>query len=131
MDEIKAILEHISKAEATDTVNNLKLIRDEIENGEYGGRYCKDGSGTVYYIVAASSTIEDYYYIGINRQREIHFISCVGEMTPLDEAPLDFSVLNFLIKFEPECIVSDVKRYVESTGQDVFFTKINVGGKLY
>lgn len=60
-----------------DRDNNLKLIKEDVESGKYGGQYVNDG-GMHYYVVAIK-----------------------------------------------------VKEYVDSTGHDVLFTKVNVNGALY
>ena len=121
---------HITEQLSMDRDNNLKLIKNEIEGGLYGGRYCKDGL-TTYYIVGATATDEDYYYIGIAMDRTIHFLSAVAWLDVVNDEDNNFSVLKYLIKHEPETIVKDIKRYIESTRADVLFTKININGKLY
>lgn len=131
IDEIKAIKEHISVMLNMDRDNNLKLIKEDIEGGEYGGKYVNDG-GKHYYIVAACSTIEDYYWVRINKDREISFDSCVGNPGKvMNEVPADMSVLDYLIRWEGDEVASKVKEYVDSTGHDVLFTKVNVNGTLY
>lgn len=131
MDEIKAIKEHISVMLNMDRYNNLKLIKDDIEIGKYGGQYVNDG-GKHYYVVAACSSIEDYYWVRINKDREISFSSCVGNPGEvMDKVPEDMSVLDYLIRWEGDEISSQVKEYINSTGHDVLFTKVNINGKLY
>lgn len=128
---IDIIKTHIQVCLEMDRDNNLKLIKDEIESGKYGGKYVNE-NGRHYYIVAACSTVEDYYWVRINKDREIGFSSCVGNPGEiLDEAPADMSVLDYLMKIDPQEIVDDVKRYIESTGHDVLFTKVNINGILY
>lgn len=107
------------------------VVKNEIESGSLGGKYCKDVTGCVYYIVGVTVTDDDYYWIGINRNREIRFLSCVGKMIPTDICNEDFSFLNYLIKFEPLTIVNDVNRYIKNMKKDVLISKINVNGKLY
>lgn len=132
MDIIKDIKKHIREQLEMERDNNLKLIKKEIEEGEIGGHYC-ESINDVFYVVAATSTIEDYYYVVINRDREIKFISCVGSLEVLNEIPptTDMYVLDYLIRFDGEEIANDVKRYIEKTKTDVLFTKINVNGRLY
>lgn len=131
IDEIKAIKVHIDVMLNMHGDNNLKLIKEEIESGKYGGRYVNDG-GRHYYVVAACSTVEDYYWVRINKDREIGFSSCVGNPGEvMDEVPMDMSVLDYLIRWEGDEVASKVKEYVDSTGHDVLFTKVNVNGKLY
>jgi hypothetical protein len=70
--------------------------------------------------------------VRINKDREIQFSSCVcnpGEV--LSETPADMSVLDYLLKWEPEDIAKKVYEYIESTGHDMLFTKVNIKGKLY
>lgn len=131
MDEIKTIKEHIGAMLNMDRDNNLKFIKDEVESGKYGGQYVNDG-GIHYYVVAACSTVEDYYWVRINKDREIGFSSCVGNPGEvMDEVPEDMSVLDYLIRWEGDEVANKVKEYIDSTGHDVLFTKVNVNGKLY
>lgn len=105
-------------------------IRTEIEDGLFGGKYCVDCTGKLYYVVGAVDSGEDYYYIGINGKRQICFLSCIGGLNVVDCNVPDFTVLNYLIKNEAEDVATDVKRYI-STTNDILFTKININGKLY
>ena len=131
MDEIKAIKEHIGAMLNMDKDNNLKVIKDEVESGKYGGQYVND-DGRHYCVVAACSTAEDYYWVRINKDREIRFSSCVGNPGEvLNDVPEDMSVLDYLIRWEGDEVANKVKEYIDSTGHDVLFTKVNVNGKLY
>ena len=129
-DKKDIISEHIAQCLSAEGTNNMKQIKDEIEYSVYGGKYCTDGTN-VFYIVGATSTDEDYYYIGIDKFRTIKFLSCVACLKVVDEYNINFSVLDYLIKHEPETIAADVKRYINSIDTDVLFTKININGKLY
>lgn len=131
INEIKAIKDHIEECLAMTRDNNLKQIKQEIEDGTFGGQYVNE-NGRHYYVVAACSTIEDYYWVRINRDREIQFSSCVatpGEV--LSETPADMSVLDYLLRWEAEEVAEKVYSYIDGTGHDVLFTKINIKGKLY
>lgn len=131
IDEINQIKEHISVMLNMDRDNNLKLIKEDVESSKYGGQYVND-RGRHYYVVAACSTIEDYYWVRINKDREISFSSCVGKPGEvMNEVPADMSVLDYLIRWEGDEVASKVKEYVDSTGHDVLFTKVNVNGVLY
>lgn len=107
------------------------VVKNEIESGNLGGKYCKDITGHIYYIVGVTVTDEDFYWVGINSNREIHFLSCVGKMIPVECGNEDFSFLNYLIKFEPLTIVNDVNRYISNLKNNVLVSKINIDGKLY
>ncbi len=131
IDEKYIIRHHIEEQLSMNRDNNLKSIKDDIENGKFGGQYVKD-NGQYYYVVAACSTIEDYYWVRINKYREIQFSSCVGDPGEvLSETPADMSVLDYLLKWEAEDVAKKVYSYVESTGKDMLFTKVNIKGKLY
>ena len=131
MNEIEIIREHIEEQLSMNRDNNLKQIKDEIENGKFGGQYVNE-NGRHYYVVAASSTIEDYYWIRINKDREIQFSSCVGNPGEvMNETPADMSVLDYLLTWEAEEVAKKVYSYIESTGHDMLFTKVNIKGKLY
>ena len=40
-------------------------------------------------------------------------------------------ILDYLLKWEPEDVAKKVYEYVDSTGHDMLFTKVNIKGKLY
>lgn len=107
------------------------VVKTEIESGSLGGKYCKDVTGNIYYIVGVTVTDEDFYWVGINHKRQICFLPCIGILEPVDTGSIDFSMLNYLIKHEPLTIANDVKRYISSIGRDALISKINVNGVLY
>ena len=126
INEIKAIKDHIEECLAMTGDNNLKQIKQEIEDGTFGGQYVNE-NGRHYYVVAACSTIEDYYWVRINRNREIQFSSCVGVPGEvLSEIPADMSVLDYLLTWEAEDVAKKVYSYIDSTGHDMLFTKVNI-----
>jgi hypothetical protein len=129
---IKEIKQYVDEQLKSSRENNAKIIKHEIESGKIGGRYCLEGGGpNVYYVVAATSTDEDYYWVCIDKRRNVRFSSCVGRMDPVADQGLDFSILDYLIKHDPKSIYERVIDYINSTGSDYLFTKINIGGKLY
>jgi hypothetical protein len=131
IDEKYIIRHHIEEQLSMNKDNNLKSIKADIENGKFGGQYVNE-NGRHYYVVAACSTIEDYYWVRINKDREIQFSSCVGVPGEvLSETPADMSVLDYLLKWEAEDVAKKVYTYIESTGHDMLFTKVNIKGKLY
>ena len=131
INEIKIIKEHIEEQLSMDRYNNLKSIKEDIECGKFGGQYVNE-NGRHYYVVAACSTIEDYYWVRINKDREIQFSSCAGVPGEvLSETPADMTVLDYLLKWEAEDVAKKVYTYIESTGHDMLFTKVNIKGKLY
>ena len=133
IDEIKAIKDHIELQLNMERENNLKLIKQEIEdpNNGYGGKYI-NSNGKYYLVVAACSTIEDYYYVLVDKDRYKSFSSCVGSPGDIiDYVPAEMSIVQYLIENEPKDFAENIKRYVNNTGHDVLFTKINLLGTLY
>ena len=130
MDDIKLIENHIKEQLNMERENNLKLIKKDIEENGYGGKYIYDGR-KYYYITAATSTIEDYYYVALNEDREIHFISCVGKLNIQEQLPPGMETLDYVLNIDPRDIADDIKKYIKRTGSDVLFTKININGELY
>lgn len=55
--------------------SNAAQIYAEIE--EIGGTVCTDGYG-YFFLVGAVATEEDYYYVVIDKDDEIRYLSCVG-----------------------------------------------------
>ncbi len=126
------IKEHIKNQLEMEKENNLKLIKYDIEHGELGGKYIRGSRGQIFYVAAASSTIEDYYWVLLDTDRKVYYDSCVakpGEI--LEYIPASMSVLQYIIDNDPECLAEDIRNAVENAGEDVLFTKINLGGKLY
>lgn len=131
INEIEVIRDHIEEQLNMKRDNNLKQIKKDIEEGVYGGRYVKD-HGNYYYVIGACATIEDYYWVKINKHREICFDSCVGVPGELIfEVPENMIFLEYLLTWEAKDVADKVKSFVESTGKDVLFTKINIKGELY
>lgn len=127
-DIIKA---HIKNCLEMDRDNNLKDIKRNIEDNIYGGQYIFDTTGKYYYIVGACSTVEDYYYVAINTDREIYFLSCINNFKVVDTLPPGMSMLDYLMKLDPQEIADDVKTYINSIEHSVLFTKVNINGILY
>lgn len=130
MNDITLIENHIKEQLNMERENNLKLIKKDIEENGYGGKYIYDGR-KYYYITAATSTIEDYYYVALNEDREIHFISCVGKLNIQEHLPPGMETLDYVLNIDPRDIADDIKKYIKRTGSDVLFTKININGELY
>lgn len=80
---IPSIKEHIEKQLNSSSTNNLKIIKEEIENGKIGGRWCTDGSN-IGLIIGAVATIEDYYYVVLTpNDYKLQYWSCVGSVKPV------------------------------------------------
>lgn len=124
------ISEHIKDSLEMERNNNLKDIKAEIEQGKYGGVYVRS-CGKCYYVVGATSTTEDYYYVCLNNDRDLHFISCVGKLDVLEEPPINMSILDWLIQHEPDYLAEHVKEEIDKLKTDVLFTKVNINGTLY
>lgn len=114
---------------------NCRAIAEEVQ-GSKGGRLVTDFR-KITYLVAATATYEDYYYLVISGESEkgyiFEFISCVGKVDPVDLSTMPDTVKKFVegIESNPEEVAKQARAFVDSTKYDVLFTKINIGGKLY
>ena len=131
MNDIEIIKNHIKEQLNSPRDNNLKSIKNDIESGVFGGRFVND-NGKHYYVVAATSTIEDYYWVLIDKDRNIRFSSCVGNPgVVIDIVPIDMTVVYWIITHNPKEFANVIKAHIDETEADVLFTKINLEGKLY
>ena len=120
---IPSIKEHIEKQLNSSSTNNLKIIKEEIENGKIGGRWCTDGS-KIGLIVGAVATIEDYYYVSLTPETyKVQYWSCVGHIEPLN-------VENDCYAFEkmfPKALKVLVEEQLEKDEKvQVLFTKLMI-----
>lgn len=125
------IKKRIDSQLANKTENNMQLIKKEIEN-KRGGYFELSSRGDIGYIVGASSTLEDYYYVYIDKLNNIGFQSCVGKIKYLGKnmPNNDFSVVDWLIKHDPNSLVIKIKNVLQRN-PDVLFTSIYINGKRY
>lgn len=125
------IKKHIDSQLANKTENNMQLIKKEIEK-KRGGYFELFSGGDIGYIVGASSTLEDYYYVYIDKSNKICFQSCVGKIKYIGKnmPNNDFSVVDWLIKHDPKSLVIKIKNVLQRN-PDVLFTSIYLNGKRY
>lgn len=125
------IKKRIDSQLANKTENNMQLIKKEIEK-KCGGYFELSSGGDIGYIVGASSTLEDYYYVYIDKLNNIGFQSCVGKIKYLGKnmPNNDFSVVDWLIKHDPNSLVIKIKNVLQRN-PDVLFTSIYINGKKY
>ena len=125
------IKKRIDSQLANKTENNMQLIKKEIEK-KRGGYFELSSGGDIGYIVGASSTLEDYYYVYIDKLNNIGFQSCVGKIKYLGKnmPNNDFSVVDWLIKHDPKSLVIKIKNVLQRN-PDVLFTSIYINGKKY
>lgn len=119
---IFSIKEHIEKQLNSFSTNNLKIIKEEIENGKIGGRWCTDGS-KIGLIVGAVSTIEDYYYVVLTPETyKVQYWSCVGNVKPINhENEYGFE------KMFPKALKALVEEQLEKDEKvQVLFTKLMI-----
>ena len=86
------IIKHIEEMKNSPHENNLKRIYNKVIN--MGGNLIIEyNSAQCYYLVGAVSTHEDYYYVVLDKDRELRFLTCAGKIELADVIPADFSVL--------------------------------------
>lgn len=111
--------------------NNIILIKKFVDKN--GGKYILTPSNEVAYLVGASSTNEDYYYVVINKNLKVEFITCVAHIEVIDIKdlePNDFYILDYIIKNNPEHLVDIVKNTLNET-IDVLFSGIYINNVMY
>lgn len=125
------IKKRIDSKLANKTENNMQLIKKEIEK-KRGGYFELSNGGDIGYIVGASSTLEDYYYVYVDKSNNIGFQSCVGKIKYIGKniPNNNFSVVDWLIKHDPKSLVIKIKNVLQRN-QDVLFTSIYLNGKRY
>lgn len=120
---IPSIKEHIEKQLNSSSVNNLKIIKEEIESGKIGGKWCENDTKEIGFIVGAVSTIEDYYYVALTPETyKVQYWSCVGDVKPINhENEYGFE------KMFPKALKALVEDQLEKDGKvQVLFTKLMI-----
>jgi hypothetical protein len=120
---IPSIKEHIEKQLNSSSINNLKIIKEEIESGKIGGKWCENDTKEIGYIVGAVSTIEDYYYVALTPETyKVQYWSCVGDVKPINhENEYGFE------KMFPKSLKALVEDQLEKDGKvQVLFTKLMI-----
>lgn len=120
---IPSIKEHIEKQLNSSSVNNLKIIKEEIESGKIGGRWCEDDTKEIGFIVGAVATIEDYYYVSLTPETyKVRYWSCVGDVKPINhENEYGFE------KMFPKALKALVEEQLEKDEKvQVLFTKLMI-----
>lgn len=90
--------------------SNYHLIMEEIKRDS--GKYVSFGGWQSGFLVGAAMDDEDFYWVFLNSERKVNFSSCVGRYEVLEgpNSP-DFSVLDYIIKNNPEEIKNQVDSY--------------------
>lgn len=124
------ILKHIEEMKNSPGENNLKLIYDKVI--KMGGNVIREyNSAKCYYLVGAVSTHEDYYYVVLDKDRHLKFLTCVGKIELVDEIPADLSVLLYLVSHDPNSLVQYIRKIIDDSKVDVLFTPIIINNKHY
>ena len=124
------IVKHIEEKKNSPKENNLKLIYNDVL--KMGGNVIREYNSTqCYYLVGAVSTHEDYYYVVLDKDRKLRFLTCVGKIELVDEIPADFSVLLYLVSHDPISLVQYIRNTIDTSKVDVLFTPIIINNKHY
>lgn len=124
------IAKHIEEMKNSPKENNLKLIYNDVL--KMGGNVIREYNSTqCYYLVGAVSTHEDYYYVVLDKDRKLRFLTCVGKIELVDEIPADFSVLLYLVSHDPISLVQYIRKTIDTSKVDVLFTPIIINNKRY
>lgn len=124
------IVKHIEEMKNSPKENNLKLIYNDVL--KMGGNVIREyNSAQCYYLVGAVSTHEDYYYVVLDKDRKLRFLTCVGKIELVDEIPADLSVLLYLVSHDPISLVQYIRKTIDTSKVDVLFTPIIINNKQY
>lgn len=124
------IIKHIEEMKSSPSENNLKRIYNKVIN--MGGNLIIEyNSAQCYYLVGAVSTHEDYYYVVLDKDRELRFLTCTGKIELADVIPADFSVLLYLVSHDPNSLVQYIRNTIDTSKVDVLFTPIIINNKQY
>lgn len=124
------IIKHIEEMKNSPHENNLKLIYDKVI--KLGGNVIREyNSAEYYYLVGAASTHEDYYYVVLDKDRRLRFLTCVGKIELVDKIPADLSVLLYLVSHDPNSLVQYIRKTINDSKVDVLFTPIIINNKHY
>ena len=104
--------------------SNYNLIVNEVNMD--GGKYIKFDNDDIGFLICATSTIEDYYYMYMDKDKNIKMSSCVGGYKVLksSEIPQNLSVLSYIRKHDKLYIKEIITRYVKNMRYDKVITKI-------
>lgn len=120
------LLEHVNEKISAPESNNLKLIRHEVN--KLAGNFIKPfGDDEAFLLTCAVCDEDDYYYLLINRDREIRWESCVGSIKEVDESSLgvEYNILKYLIENDSEYLLDMVQKVIDGSGV-VLFTDLKV-----
>lgn len=120
------IIKHIREELSAQGNNNLKTIKSCLKT--LGGKFVTDGY-RIGYLVGATATYDDYYYVLLNKDCRVFFISCVGQINETNKNEVDlteFKQLITLIQNEPYELKQSIEEYMKSC-DDIFFTPLYIG----
>lgn len=124
------IIKHIEEMKNSPYENNLKRIYDKVI--KLGGNVIREyNSAEYYYLAGAVSTHEDYYYVVLDKDRRLRFLTCVGKIELVDKIPADLSVLLYLVSHDPNSLVQYIRKTINDSKVDVLFIPIIINNKHY
>lgn len=114
----------IRREQNSDKKSNYHLIVEEVERD--GGKYISFGNSSddKGFLIGASTTIEDFYWVYMDSDRKIHFSSCVGGYKVMDEIPAEFSVLDYMRKHDRTSIKKIIDDFISGLKYDKMITNI-------
>ena len=127
----KEIIEHIDEllSKPIEQQGNMALIREEIKN--YGGKVCDFHGAHCGYVIGAVSDYFDYYWCYLDENCKLHFSTCCGNPTNIDCIPEEYEELVGSLNRTPDVIKDWIKNKIKTEYEDVFFTDVYIGTKIY
>ena len=113
---------------------NMGLIREEIK--EFGGKFCNFYGSHYGYVIGAVADSYDYYWCFLDNKGNVRFSTCCSNPTVVEYNQF---TLPEAFKFEyvikgvnmcPDMFFDIVKKHMFAY-EDVFFTDVYIGNKIY
>ena len=107
-----------------DPNSNYNIIVNEVNRD--GGKYIKFDNDDIGFLICATSTIEDYYYMYMDKDRNIKMSSCIGgyEIIESSETIRNLSVLSYIRIHDNMYMKEKIKQYIKNLKYDKVITNI-------
>lgn len=125
-------------------VNYIKILDAELDSYEQrtdetnynriknkankdGGKYISFGNklSDNGFLIGATSTLEDFYWLYMDLERNIHFSSCVGGYTVIDEIPVEFNILDYMRTHDKDFIKKTIDDFIKNMKYDRMISDIH------
>lgn len=120
------IINYIREKLADSSLNQIKLIKHELKT--IGGKFVTDGFRIGYLVGAVVAYDRQCYYVLLNKERKVIFISCEQEISVIEDINQlqGFSKLIQMLEENPLNLKERISEDM-SDSADIFFTPLYIG----